>query len=438
MSVDGATYDLSVITPATYRTAATGALQSEHLGNSENVARFRSPASLEAPSVFIGPYQVAERRSGTARLRTYFHDPDPSLATDYLDAAERYIEMFEQRIGPYPFTDFFMVSAPLPVGLGFPNLTYVDHRILRLPFMRGRSLAHEVAHNWWGNGVRPDYETGNWSEGLTTYMADHGLAEQESAVATREMRLGWLRDYAALPDERDAPVTDFVSKRHDAAQVIGYGKVAFIFNMLEHEIGSDQFAAALKSLWQDHKFGTAGWSDIRSASEEASSKDLGWFFDQWTGRAGSPRLTLENVQTFARGEKHVLEIALAQTGPAYRLKVPVRVTTPGDTHAFDVRLDGANAVAQLELDDKPLEVEIDPDHMLFRRLLPGEAPPILRDVLLRPRGPRAGVAQRPDECRARQRTGKSLVRSTAQLSRNRPGCWIAGYSSPCTGDGNRN
>ena len=42
---------------------------------------------------------------------------------------------------------------PLPVGLGFPGLTYVSDKILHLPFMQGRSLAHEIAHNWWGNAV---------------------------------------------------------------------------------------------------------------------------------------------------------------------------------------------------------------------------------------------------------------------------------------------
>ena len=99
--------------------------------------------------------------------------------------------------------------------------------------MRGRSLAHEVLHNWWGNGVYIDYESGNWAEGLTTYMADYALAEERGPGEALDMRLGWLRDFAALPEDRDIAVTAFRSKRHDASQVVGYGKVAFIFHMLK-------------------------------------------------------------------------------------------------------------------------------------------------------------------------------------------------------------
>ena len=59
--------------------------------------------------------------------------------------------------------------------------------MLRLPFIRASSLGHEVLHNWWGNGVLVDYARGNWSEGLTTFMADYAYKSEESAAAAREM-----------------------------------------------------------------------------------------------------------------------------------------------------------------------------------------------------------------------------------------------------------
>lgn len=377
-----ATYALTITTPAAYRAAATGSLNSEKLGPQENVARFEIKQGVEPPTVFAGPYEVAEKRSGSLRLRTYFHRAAASLSEGYLNAAERFIRMYEKEIGPYPFTDFHMVSAPLPVGLGFPSATYVDKRILRLPFMRGRSLAHEVLHNWWGNGVLTDYRTGNWSEGLTTYMADHALAANRSPKAGTEMRLGWLRDYAALPASRDIPVNRFVSKRHDAAQVVGYGKAAFIFHMLKHEVGADRFTAAIQRFWREKKFKLASWEDIRTVFEAETGEDLGWFFDQWVTRRGAPELSLGLSAVMSSESKHGLTLALKQTAPAYRLKVPVLVETASGPQRFDIRLDGISKTEVLELNAKPKSLRIDPDHTLFRKLLPGEAPPILRDVLL--------------------------------------------------------
>lgn len=381
-SDSAASYRLTIETPAAHRAAATGELQSEGLGTQANRSVFASQPSLEPPSVFAGPYTVTERRFGKIRLRTYFHRSAANLAGSYLEAAEGFISQFEQQIGAYPFSDFHIVTAPLPVGLGFPNLAYVDRRILRMPFMRGRSLAHEVLHNWWGNGIQVDYESGNWSEGLTTYMADHALAERRDPRESSRMRLSWLRDFQALPKDKDIPVTRFLAKRHDAAQVVGYGKVAFIFHMLKHQVGSQQFETALKRFWANNKFATAGWSDIREAFEATTQSDLGWFFRQWTDRAGAPRLTLKDARVWHRAEGYALEISLAQTAPAFKLKVPLEIKTQAGLLRTHIQVEGEAANEVVQLDSKPVSLRIDPDHSLFRLLLPGEAPPILRDVLL--------------------------------------------------------
>ena len=403
LSDDTLTYRLTIETPAGYRAVASGDIQSEQLSGAPdkgtNRSTFASLAGLEAPSVFAGPYTVTEKRMGDIRLRTYFHDGSAELAKTYLDASARYISQFEKQIGAYPFKEFHVISAPLPVGMGFPNLTYVGRRILPLPFMRGRSLAHEVLHNWWANGVLIDYETGNWAEGLTSYMADHALAEQRGPDSATEMRLSWLRDYAALPAERDIAVNKFISKRHDANQVIGYGKAALVFHMLKHEVGPEQFNAAIRRFWRDNKFTKAGWPELRTAFETVIGADLGWFFRQWTERAGAPNIALGKTSLSTEGTGYSLKIALSQAPDFYRLKIPVEVTTATGVRRFDIRLEGKEVVENLTLESKPTALRIDPDHTLFRRLRPGEAPPILRDVLL-DTGAKAIVLQKDPAARA--------------------------------------
>ena len=231
-------YQLVVKVPATQRVVVTGRLVDEHLSGTHYRASFAATYLGEAPSLFAGPYELREGQLQGLRLRTYFHAELADQAEAYLEAARGYLERYQREIGSYPYADFHIVSAPLPVGLGFPNLTYVDRRIVPLPFMRSRSLAHEVLHNWWGNGIAVDYGDGNWAEGLTTYMADYALERDKGEAAARAMRVKWLRDYAALPqDAGPCGLVPSVSKQHEAAQVIGYNKVAFIFHMLSLEIG---------------------------------------------------------------------------------------------------------------------------------------------------------------------------------------------------------
>jgi hypothetical protein len=332
----------------------------------------------------VGPYDVREIQLDAIRIRTYFHRDLANLTEIYLRDSARYLKRYQTEIGPYPYRDFHVISAPIPVGLGFPNLTYMGRRILPLPFIRNRSLSHEVLHNWWGNGITVDYRTGNWAEGLTTYMADYALAAEQDADGGQRMRLGWLRDYAALPADRDGPVTQFTAKHDAAAQVIGYNKVAFIFHMLRRELGDVTFAKALRQFWQQRQGSRAGWMDLRRVFESASGRELGWFFDQWLDRAGAPRLNLSHARTEARtnGKGYRLHLTIRQDPPAYRLTIPVVVETKAGLRHERIITDGVETVASLDMDAQPLGLNIDPAYDLFRRLLPGETPPILRDVTL--------------------------------------------------------
>ncbi|MCP5367954.1 MAG: M1 family peptidase [Hyphomicrobiales bacterium] len=372
-------YRLTVAAPAGQRAVVPGRLVREDTGGDGTTAVFESEYPDDHIPLFAGPYRVTERRHGGLRLRTYFHAGLEDLADGYLDQAARYLDLYGQWIGAYPFSAFHMVSSPLPVGLGFRNLTYMGIRVLRLPFIRFTSLGHEVLHNWWGNGVLVDYAGGNWCEGLTTYMADYTFALQRGADRARDKRLDWLRDYAALPAARETAVRDFVSKAHDAAQVVGYNKVAFIFHMLRERLGAEAFDAAIRRFWDANKFRAAGWDDLRRAFETASGTDLGVFFDQWVDRVGAPALRLEKAAVLPGNR---VRFTLAQDDPPYALRVPVRLDTAAGPEDHVVDLAGGARTFTLAATAPPTGLAVDPDFDLFRRLAPGEAPPTLRDVTL--------------------------------------------------------
>ncbi len=375
-------YRLSITVPSGQRAVATGKLVSDHNSDDGYKAEFESAVESEPPSLFAGPYQVQEKRGNGLRLRTYFHEELTPLADSYLDAADGYIRRYQQTIGDYPYHDFHIISAPIPVGLGFPNLTYVGRQVIPLPFMRTRSLAHEVLHNWWGNGIAVDYENGNWAEGLTTYLADYALAADQGAEAAQSMRIKWLRDYAALPVERDQPVKAFTSKEHQASQVIGYNKVAFIFHMLKQEIGSVAFDQGLREFWEKHINATAAWRDLQAAFEDASNRDLDWFFRQWLARAGAPRLSLgaHSVTRHEAGFRTRIEILQPVTG--YRFKLPLLLATVDGNQQHEITISETLTSVEFVTPAKPLYLQADPGSDIFRRLHQNEAPPILRDVTL--------------------------------------------------------
>ncbi len=374
------TYRISVTTAAAWKSVMPGRLTREEETPAGYYAVFDSETPQDAVPLMAGPWTIEERRHGKVLLRTYFDELTQPLAAEYLELTAGYIDLYENWIGAYPFSAFHIVAGALPVGFGYPGMTYIGAQVLRLSFIRHTSLGHETLHNWWGNGVYIDYATGNWSEGLTTFMADHTYRLRSSPEAARDMRLQWLRDYAALPSERDRPLKSFIGKTHDASQVVGYHKTAMVFHMLRDELGTDTFDAAIRRFWQEKRFKTAGWTDLRRAFEAESKRDLGTFFSQWLDRTGAPEIKLTN----AWSEEGKIAFSLSQTEPAYALKVPVVITTGTGETRTSVRLEGAEGRFDLPVEGRPLKLAIDPTGDLFRHLSSAESPPILRNATLNP------------------------------------------------------
>jgi len=382
-----ARYKVSIELPPGQKGLVAGRLIEESDSEQGYRATFEFSQPAEGIDLMAGPYVVDTQmhhniKQKPVQLRTYFHPQISKLSKDYLDAVKGYLDRYESEIGEYPYSEFSVVSSPTPTGFGMPTLTYLGINVLQLPFIRSTSLGHEVLHNWWGNGVYPDYRSGNWSEGLTTFMADYAYKEQESETAAREMRLDWLRDFAALQPGQDAPLTAFTSRTHGASKIVGYNKAAMFFFMLRDHLGEAVFQRALQGVWATRRFKVTSWQDVQKIFELVSGQSLEPFFTQWLNRNGAPAIEIAEVKNAAADSGYNLSITLQQAEPAYQLQVPVAVETQQGSTIHQLDLQQAQQTFTLKLTDKPLAVSLDPDLRLFRQLASGEAPPILREVMV--------------------------------------------------------
>lgn len=391
-------YRVRVSVPAGQRAVVPGRLEQETApadGTGRYRASFDFPHPADGVDLMAGPWQVRERlmprgAGEPIRLRTYFPatlDAAPGLADAYLADSARYLERYARLIGPYPYAEFSVVASPLPTGFGMPTLTYLGADILPLPFIRATSLGHEVLHNWWGNGAFVNYARGNWSEGLTTFMADYAYKEDESPAAAREMRLGWLRDFAALPRDDQPTLREFRARTHGTEAAIGYGKAAMVFVMLRDTIGADAFARGIALFWQHQRFRTASWDALQAAFEQASGRSLQAFFAQWLERAGAPQVRIVRATSAGAAGPHGIRlvVTIEQAGPAYALRVPVEIVHAARSAELRwVELAGPRTDVELVLDSPPTGVRLDPDMHVWRTLDASQLPPILRQWIVAP------------------------------------------------------
>jgi len=376
--IDGALqrFDLSVRLPPGWFAVSQGAGPEIAADDGGVRIGWREEQPQDDIYLIAAPFHRYTKASDHGEAQVYLRRADPELAQRYLDATERYLALYSALIGPYPYAKFALVENFWETGYGMPSFTLLGPRVIRLPFIIETSYPHEILHNWWGNGVYVDYASGNWSEGLTAYLADHLLAEERGAGA--DYRRDSLKAYADyVQDSDDFPVRAFRGRHGSASQAIGYGKTLMILHMLRRDLGDAGFIAGLQRFWQDNRFRTASFDDLRQAFEATSGRDLSDWFAAWTERTGAPALALADVVASTAGEGYRLSgrVQQIQSQAPYPLTVPLVVhLADGSAVEHRLPLDTREGRFELALPAAALRVDLDPNFDLFRRLEPGESP----------------------------------------------------------------
>jgi hypothetical protein len=373
-------YRILVDAPEGVVAVTSGKPLGHHTEDGRTLSRWRVDQPVRGIALVAGNYTVSTRRFGNVTAATYFTAPLQHLSDNYLEAAGGYLELYQEMFGPYAFEQFAVVENFFPTGYGFPGFTLMGRRVLQLPFIIHTSLGHEIAHCWWGNGVLVDPSQGNWSEGLTTYVADY--LYQERRGQGRAYRLQWLRNYADLVNpSNDFAASRFTSRVDPATKAVGYDKVAMVFHMLRQAVGDKVFWATLRDIYTRHRFEAISWPDFQAAFETRSNRSLERFFRQWVYRPGAPRLSLAHVTATPTAAGYEIRGSVFQDKPFYDLNLDLAVTTTqrGETlHA--VKVTGARTPFSINIGPQPQALTADPEVHLLRQLHPSEMPPTINAI----------------------------------------------------------
>ncbi|MFH7326531.1 M1 family metallopeptidase [Desulfurivibrio sp. C05AmB] len=323
-------------------------------------------------------YTVYEDRADDIATMAFLRRPDEELARRYLDATATYLAWYDEMIGPYPYAKFALVENAWESGFGMPSFTLLGSRVIRLPFILHSSYPHEILHNWWGNGVYTDYASGNWSEGLTAYLADHLLMVDQGRGA--EYRRGVLQKYADYAaGGRDFPLREFTARHSPAGEAVGYGKGLMFFHMLNQRLGEEAFLVSLNVFYRDHLFRVASFDDLRQSFEQTTLLDLEDFFRHWLERDGAPELTMDEVAVVPENDGWLLKATFRQeqAAPPYPVQLPLEIWLAGEQEPrlFRVPMRGRQLRWQAAFDQKPQRLALDPHFDLFRLLDRREIPP---------------------------------------------------------------
>ena len=373
-------FHLDIQVPAGWDVVSQGALIREQQTQTTQNVIWEEKQAQDDIYIVAGRYQRYTQSTGAVNALVYLRSADEALAQKYLDTTAQYIAMYNKLLGPYPYTKFALVENFWETGYGMPSFTLLGPKVIRFPFILHSSYPHEILHNYWGNGVFVDYAKGNWSEGLTAYLADHLVNEQRGKG--EEYRRDVLQKYADFVNkEKDFPMARFVSRHSSSSEAVGYGKTMMFFHMLRQELGDENFVRALRQFYKQFKFKQATFEDLRTTFSAVSGKDFSQYFEQWVDRTGAPNLHLRHAEAERTAQGFKLKALLEQTQPGepYHLTVPASVMLEGEAqaHSLQIAINHKTQVIEMDFQTRPVRIDIDPQFDVFRRLDHREIPSAL-------------------------------------------------------------
>lgn len=328
-------------------------------------------------SFVIGKYSRIDDARGPVPMAFYTYPGRETNAKAAFDRTADMMATFERLTGvKFPFNKYDQTIVSNFAFGGMENITattYADQEIFFYDMDFGKPLvtdlvSHELAHSWFGNLVTCNNWAELWlNEGFATFME----AAYREAAFGRDNYLSKIRTDAGSFLMKDA-VTNRrhglynlrageVDKLFDDASVT-YNKGGVVLHMLREEIGNEAFWKGANIYLNRHRLGTVRTTDLIAAMEEASGKDLDWFFDQWVFKSGAPRITITSVYS-ARSQS--IKITATQTQKAdaivpavFRFNLPLSITTSKGVIEKDLMLDARANSITVKVPARPSGIEV--------------------------------------------------------------------------------
>jgi len=285
-----ATYAISVSVPPDYYVAVSGDLESSTRSGSSVTWRYaqQSPMASYLATVQIGRYVVHEQ-DAPVPLRVV---APSDIAGEEFDASfgrqPEMMRFFIDRFGPYPFASYTTVITDdvLEIPLESQSLSTFGRNFVSSDWGEVRLVAHELAHQWFGNAVTLAAWKDIWlHEGFACYAewlwseeAGHD-AVQVWAERHHEKLSGLPQDLVLSDPGPDLMFDDRVYKRG-----------ALTLHALRLTVGDKAFFNLLRSWVADNTGGSITTTGFVAHCEEATKKDLGALFASWLDEVALPPL----------------------------------------------------------------------------------------------------------------------------------------------------
>jgi hypothetical protein len=360
--------DIFVKTPALYKVASNGLLMNETVIGFDKITfwKNRYPIASYLVAIAVSDYTIfttqAPLSTGNLDVVNYVYDESLTDAQNGVGEMINHLIFFDSLFVPYPFMNEKYGHAQFNWGGGMEHQTmsFVGNFSYEL-------LAHELAHQWFGDHVT----CGSWqdlwlNEGFATYAA--GLCyERFSPNLYWKIWKSNQVDFITSSPDGSVFVTDTVDIPRLFDARLTYSKAAMLLHMLRWKLGDDDFYTALRN-YQNNPILSHSYArniDLKNELELQSTQNLDEFFNDWYLGEGYPSYQLSYDQDNANFINFTLSQSQSHPSVSF-FEMPIPVLFKNQVQdtiiVFDHTFSGQNFSAQLNF--KVDSVIIDPSNWL--------------------------------------------------------------------------
>jgi aminopeptidase N len=290
--LDKATYSIRVTVPDPYVVASNGTLQEVIERDETSTYIWDNPEPTASYLVTVNIAQFEERTDETADgllIRNYFPVDIADEGEEVFSQQDEMIEYFETVFGPYPFDIYGAVVADTPLSFALETQTIslfgrdiiTENTGRRSPDGAQGVIAHELAHQWFGNSVSLSTWQDIWlNEGFATYAQALWIEHTVGEDARDEMLASWYEGIS------DSNIPDAIARPGDPPpnglfNGMVYIRGAWTLHALRLTVGDEDFFNILRTYAERYADGNSTTQNFIDLAEEVSGEQLDDLFQGW-------------------------------------------------------------------------------------------------------------------------------------------------------------
>lgn len=332
-------------------------------------------------SIVVGDFEAYEQNWDGIPVASYVPRGRLGDAPRSFEKTPRMMKYFSERIGfRYPWVKYAQICVDEYGWGGMEHTTATTLNLNTLHDERAHLddnsdglVAHELAHQWWGDLVTCKDWSELWlNESFATYFASLWTEHDEGMDEAAWQRRGEANAYL---DEDRSVRRSIVNARYSSPENMfdrhSYPKGSRVLHMLRHELGDELFWRAIQRYISVNQHRNVETADLRIAIEESTGVGINWFFDQWLYHGGHPDFVVswqwdDATKTATVNVKQVQKVD--ETTPLFRASVDIELATGTSTTMRRIQVSRAEETFHFTLDEKPSRVCFDPQDWVLKTL----------------------------------------------------------------------